>query len=282
MPYAIAAALDAAAGHWLDALAGFNAALELDEGNPNARCALAVHVLAPAGLIGTAREAVERAVMDGPADGNLHVARGQIAAIAGDWDCVEATVEMARLLGVPERPALLLLRADLARRDGKWQQAGSLTASAMGQWPGLALHGIDELARSVFEVAGRCGSDSRLTEAILALAARADADGSLWRVPAAAGYLMAWLGGILGAIEGAYQLGDRLIAARRRSGHLAGLSLHHLWRPEMQGFRQDVRFDRLLTMLGLPLLWRRTGPPPGYSQLIDSANGRGAGGIDAA
>jgi TolB-like protein len=280
-PYAIRAVLDCGTGAWLDAERGYTAAIELDDRDPVVREARAFHLLAPAGLVARACAESDRAIADGPAIANLHVSRASLAVIAGDLDGARSALDMARLLGGnEERTSVQFVRADLARASGRWREAASFTAAAAVQWLGLA--DAATLAETVFAAAAS-GDPARAkaSEAIRAFSAEADRDGRLWTVPGAPGQLMLWQM-LLGSIDGAYAIADRLVAAWRRTGQLASISLNQLWRPELKPFRDDPRFGALVANLGLLPLWRRIGAPEDQIQLVRGSNTRGGGGTTAA
>lgn len=282
-PYAIRAVLDCTAGNWLDAERGFAAALELEEANPVAREAYAFYLFAPCGLVGRADDEIERAIAHGPAIGNLYVQHAAIGVLAGDMAGAESALEMARLLGVQDdRTSVQFLRADLARASGNWQEAGSLVAAAVAQWPLLGEAGAPRLAEAVFAAAPQQGTArSAASRAVHDFAAKADLDGSLWANPGAPGQLMLWQM-LLGSVEGAYAIAHRLVSSWRRTGQLANVSLNQLWRPEMRLFRDDPRFDALISSLGLIPLWRRIGVPEDQAQLMRGSDMRGGGGTAAA
>jgi hypothetical protein len=87
---------------------------------------------------------------------------------------------------------------------------------------------------------------------------------------------------LLGSVDGAYTIADRLVAAWRRTGQLASVSLTQFWRPELKPFRDDPRFATLVSDLGLVPLWRRIGVPECQAQLMRGSNTRGAGGTATA
>jgi hypothetical protein len=188
---------------------------------------------------------------------------------------------MARLLGGnEERTSVLFVRADLARASGRWREAASFTAAAIAQWPGFAE--AAGLAESVFAAGASGGSASaKVSAAVRSFAEQADRDGRLWAVPGAPGQLMLWQM-LLGSVDGAYAVADRLVAAWRHTGQLASISLNQLWRPELQPFRDDPRFGALVADLGLVPLWRRIAAPADQAQLMRGSNMRGAGGTAAA
>lgn len=280
-PYAIRAVLDCGAGAWLDAERGYTAALELDDRDPIVRDARAFHLLAPAGLLERACAESDRAIADGPAIANLHVARAGLAVIAGDLDAARSALDMARLLGGnEERTSVLFVRADLARASGCWREAAALTAAAIAQWLGFAE--AASLAETVFVAAASGGpASAEASEAVQSFFQQADRDGRLWAVPGAPGQLMLWQM-LLGSLDGAYAVAERLVAAWRRTGQLASISLNQLWRPELKPFRDDPRFGALVADLGLVPLWRRIGAPADQAQLMRGSNTRGAGGTAAA
>lgn len=71
--------------------------------------------------------------------------------------------------------------------------------------------------------------------------------------------IVEWLS-LLGSIDLAYEVVDRSITARARTGH-GPLHWQTLWLPELKPFRSDVRFRSLTARLRFPDYWSVFGPP---------------------
>ena len=72
--------------------------------------------------------------------------------------------------------------------------------------------------------------------------------------------VVCWLYTLLGALDPAYESVNRLLDEMARSGPVWAFP-GGLWLPEMRSFRQDPRFQALVTRLGLAPYWEKFGPP---------------------
>lgn len=73
---------------------------------------------------------------------------------------------------------------------------------------------------------------------------------------------MVWYS-LLGALDQAYIVATQALDQFAKSETI-GTAWSFLWMPEMRAFRQDPRFQALVTRMGLPEYWNRFGPPDGF------------------
>ena len=264
-PRAIGAALEAANGRWMAAAHGFESARALAPGEPIALGTEAVQLLAPCGRISAAMARVSQAQRANPGGGNHAVLSAQIAILAGaETTEVEALFDTALLLGVAEeRSTTQLVRAEIAQRAGCWPDVANALQYAFRLAPELAPYDPAGLVSEVVDTLSGHVNATSASRRIANFTAAADADDMLWRHGFAAGYLMLWQVQF-NALDGAYDVTDRLLAAWRRNGHLASPGLSYLWRAEAAPFRADRRFGRLVSALDLVPYWLAYGPPDGY------------------
>lgn len=262
-PHAILAALDAAAGNWLDADAGFETAVELAGNDPAVLEAMGLQLLAPCGLLHRGLELCRDAVELAPAAANSWLSCAILSLLCGNVPAAAEELTTAELLGVSrERASYKLLRAELANVDGRGEEAGQLMAEALAGAQPLASAGIVRTTKLVHDaMAGRASRDEASAE-IGRFVEATDCDEALWRYQGAAGRLMHWQVS-LGSVDGAYAIADRLIGSWQRCGHLATTSLIQMWRRDMEPFRHDARFQALVERLGMVRFWERVGPPDG-------------------
>lgn len=263
-PYSVLGALDAAAGRWLEAEEEFRAATGMDPEEPVALEAMALQLLAPVGQLRRGCELAEKAVRLAPASANRNLTCAYLALLRGNLEPQEEHLRIATLLGVPEeRGTVRVMRAEAARRAGRVAEATGLMAAALSSAPPLRDAGAEALTIRVHDALAGKIARPMACSAIAEFLELTDTDDALWRYPTVAGYLIHWLV-LLGAIDDAFALAERLLAAWRRSGHLAFLSLPVIWRSDMRAFREDRRFQSLVECLDLIRYWERYGPPDGY------------------
>ena len=263
-PYAIMAALDTAAGRWLEAEAGFRTAIELNPEKPAAIGTFALHLLATCGQLRRSFELAEQAVRLAPAAAPLQLSCALVANLLGQAEARNRHFENALLLGLPEeRGAVRLLRSSIADDAGQLEEAEALMIGAFEEPLCLAEAGIGDVVRRVYSALANEDERRSASAAIDAFVAATDADEALWRIAALPAFLLRWQV-MLDSLDGAFAIAGRMIEAWRRSGHLAYLGLPLLWREETRPFRRDPRFQQLVGELGLLEFWSRHGPPDGY------------------
>ncbi|MEA3060670.1 MAG: hypothetical protein QOJ94_451 [Sphingomonadales bacterium] len=263
-PYAIVAALDTAAGRWIEAEAGFRTAIELNPEKPAAIGTLALHLLATCGQLRRSFELAGQAVRLAPAAANLQLSCALVANLLGEREARDRHFENALLLGLSEeRGAVRLLRSSIADEAGHLKEAEALMIGAFEGAPCLAEAGIADVIRRAYSALANEDERRSASAAIDTFVVATDADEALWRIAALPAFLLRWQV-MLGSLDGAFAIADRIIEAWRRSGHLAYLGLPLLWRKETRPFRRDPRFQQLVGKLGLVEFWSRHGPPDGY------------------
>lgn len=263
-PYAIRAMLDAAAGCWLDAEAGFRTAIELDDAEPIVLDAIAFQLLSPCGQLRRAYDLSRQATELAPGAANLRLNVSFFALLGGDPGAAATHLETARLLGAPEERGLFrTVKSELARSETRLDEAAEFMAAALAGAEPLRLAGAKEVTALVYAGLADPARRPEACTAVQRLVRATDAEEGLWRYPVIAGYFMHWQV-LLGSLDGAFAIADRLLEAWRRSGHLASTSLYQLWRDEMRPFRDDPRFQPLVEQLGMPAFWEKHGPPDGH------------------
>jgi TolB-like protein len=263
-PPVILAGLDSLAGRWLEAEAGFRAGIALDPNEPMALQSMATHMLVPCGHLRRGLELARQAVRLAPADINMNLSCALVASLCGDREARDAHFQTAIMLGLPEeRGEVQILRSKIAREAGRFDEAADHIAKIFRFLSLLMGEGNADIVGPVFAaLAGR--SDAQpASRAIRDFVAAADREEGLWRFPLLAGQMIQWQV-MLGSIDGAFDVTDRLVAYWRRSGHLAYTHLALLWAEEMRHFRRDPRFQHLIRALGMLPFWERHGPPDGY------------------
>lgn len=250
-PYAICGVLDAMAGRWVDAERGFRAAIDLDPSNPSAFEAMAHQLLAPCGYLGKARECARLATELAPASPNIRLSCAYFAMLTGDMSEAVAQRDAAAMLGAPAGRTLFnIVESEIAYREGRFDAAAGHMADAFASMDGLQAARIGDTVKAVYAAFAGNGDRTKAQSAIIDLVAATDCDDGLWRYQGVAGHLIRWQV-LLGSLSGGFAIADRLLAAWRRSGHLAAASLAPMWRDDMAPFRADARFDALVDALGV-------------------------------
>jgi TolB-like protein len=249
------------AGRWLAAEDHFRASLALDPRESHCHNMHAYFVMAPCGHLARAQSAVDRAFELAPAVPFHSLGRATMAGLRGDIAMVLQNLHMAVTLGLsPDEPGIRFIRAEAALLQRDWEEAAENVVATFPQ--DLREAGIDT-ARLVYR--GCLG----LADGARASAAAADlladlSDEHLARFQVPVGTIMHWQAK-LGALDAAFEVGERIVATLRRTGHLATMGLFQMWLPEMRAFRDDPRFGDLAAELGMVEYWRRHGPPDGYA-----------------
>lgn len=68
---------------------------------------------------------------------------------------------------------------------------------------------------------------------------------------------------MLGALDDAYAIAERIVTNFERTGRLILINLPPIWLPELSAFRRDPRFDEFTARLGMVEYWQAHGPPDG-------------------
>jgi len=264
--FAIGATLDAQSGRWLDAAAGFQAALELDASEPNTLLAMAGSIHEPAGQLREAGELARRAVELAPASANVRLSAAYHAYLEGEMTLAREHLDLAALMGVNQgRGVFQSVRAELALADGAISDAAEGFAAVLAVERDLDPERIRDCATLASAALGGAGDPEAALQAIRGLARDGETP---WRTTAPFSQLLTWLTA-LGDVGAAHDVADKLVLAWRETGRLAIPSLRRMWRPDMEAFRTDPRFPGLVRALGLPALWGRIGPPDSGPVALD-------------
>lgn len=277
-PHATVAALDSAAGKWLSAEAGFRHALQRDASEPFIVEAAALHVFSPCGLIRRSLDLTRQAVRLAPAAANQQLNRALLANVAGDRETRDTHFQAAVLLGIPEvRGGVAFLRSAIARQNGRIDEAAEHVGGFFRLLACLMGAGDLDVIGPVYRALDGQGSAKEASVAVREFIRGTDTEDKLWRFPSIVGQMLQWQV-MLGLIDDAFDLADRLVASWRRSGHLAYVALAILWGEEMRPFRRDRRFQELVGQLNMFSFWQHHGPPDGYvlqaDRLVEHQNER--------
>lgn len=253
--------LDGLSGNWLAAEECFHASLALDPRESDCYSMHAYYVLAPCGHLARAQAAVDRAFELAPAVPLHSLGRATMSTLRGDGQSVMRHLQTAEALGLaPDEPPNRAIRAAMALHFGSWEDASRHIVVALP--PSMRALGA-ETAPLVYRACLGLDDKAEASRAVARLAASAD-DALLTRHQIAFGTVMKWQI-MLGALDAAFAIGERMIAVWRRTGQLATTSLFQMWLPDMRPFREDPRFGDFVSELGMVAYWRRHGPPDGHA-----------------
>jgi TolB-like protein len=252
--------LDGLAGRWLAADESFAASLALDPRESDCHSMHGYYLLAPCGHLARAQAALDRAFELAPAVPLHSLGRATMATLRGDGQAIMRNLQMAERLGLsPDEPAIRAIRAELALLFGSWQEATEHVTVAL---PDELRAAGTETATVVHRACLGQVEKADASRAVAAFAAAAD-DELLTRHQIAFGTLLKWQIK-LDALDAAYAIAGRMIAAWRRTGQLATTGLFPMWLPGSRAFRDDPRFQGFAAELGMFDYWRRHGPPDGH------------------
>jgi len=263
LSYAVRAVLDVMAGRFLEAEAAFRTAVTLDPREPTIPDAIALHLLAATGQLRSAYEHACRAIDLAPATDYLRLNCAGFALLSGRVDEAAAQFESAARLGVSQRSLFKVMKAELAWAQGRAEEAATAMTQVLAALEPLRLAGADRLCELVPPaLTGRSDPDAA-SAAIAGVVERTSGDNGIWRFLGAAGLMVRWQV-LLGKLDAAFAITDRMVEAWRRSGYLSSMNLNQLWWADMRPFRADARFQLLVEQLGLIPFWEKHGPPDGH------------------
>jgi TolB-like protein/Tfp pilus assembly protein PilF len=263
LSYAVRGVLDVMTGRWPEAEAGFRTAVELDAREPSIPDAIALHLLAPCGHLRRAYEHSCQAIDLAPATDYLRLNCAGFALLSGKVDEAESQFESASRLGVSQRSLFKVMKAELAWSKGRVEEAAKAMTQVLAAVEPLRLAGADRLCDLVPPALAGGGDPGAASAAIERLVDRTSHDNGIWRFLGTAGLLVRWQV-LLGALDPAFAITDRMVAAWRRSGYLSVMNLNQFWWADMRPFRADPRFQDLVEQLGLVAFWEKHGPPDGH------------------
>jgi TolB-like protein/Tfp pilus assembly protein PilF len=263
LSHAARAVLDVMTGHWLDAEAALRTAIELDPREPSIPDAFALHLLAPCGYLRRAYERSCQAIDLAPATDYLRLNCAGFALLSGRPDEAAAQFESASRLGVSQRSLFKVMKAELAWSRGEAVAAAEAMTQVLTAVEPLRLAGADRLVELLPPALAGRGDPAAASAAIDQLVVRTSHPEGIWRFLGTAGLLARWQV-LLGSVDGAFAITDRMVEAWRRSGYLSSMNLNQFWWPGMRPFRADPRFQDLVGELDLIPFWKKHGPPDGH------------------
>lgn len=262
--YGAIATIQAARGQWVDAESAFQTALRLDPEDPylhqsygvflagsvgySARfleVELRAHRLAPAWIVNLMATAVAYYTVDRPVEARRYI---------------ELAVDLGIYASAGPIPDLL---AQLDVRDGQHEAAKHrFDPSLISPDPAL---GVRETIGCVFDALAGKAAPAAAVAALDELLGHLDRERTTQLVKRR---FIVWYTQ-LGALTQAFEIANQALDQFER-GDTIGTAWSFLWMPELRAFRQDERFQALVTRLKLPAYWDQFGPPDN----CDWRNGR--------
>jgi hypothetical protein len=213
------------------------------------------------GHLRDAQQEIQKAYALAPASAEVALIAGVIYGTSGEYSEAVKFSNLDRDLGGPIDPLGRVFVSE-ARRAGRYAEAANLLASQyVGKDPDSAR------AMEVVNLVYTALADPAQREAALAARSRLYPERDELAPANAASAMRACMTSVesyafLGALDVAYSLLDQCLARQRQLAAASpGLAAISFWLPEMRAFRQDPRFQQLVTRLGLMDYWRQFGPP---------------------
>ena len=250
--------LDALAGAWLAAEANFRTAQRLDPSDSHCHSVHGYYVLAACGHLERAQAAIETAFELAPASPLHSFGRAAMAGLRGDGALVLLNLQMAETLGMSaDEPGVRAIKAAAAAHFGQWEEAaGHLTIVFPKHLRAAASPTAELFYRAQAGLADKSAASAAMRQLVDLVAA----DDELPRYQVAAGTMLQCQVQ-LGALDAAYDIADRIVAAWRATGQLPIIGLPQVWAFGMKRFRRDPRFQHFANTLGMFNYWQQHGPP---------------------
>ncbi|HEY1725396.1 MAG TPA: winged helix-turn-helix domain-containing protein [Steroidobacteraceae bacterium] len=258
--HALLGALRGTRCEWAAADASFRRALALDPAEPLTRNQYALWVLGPTGKMQRAVRESEHCYRLAPAVASSSINLGGYLSMVGQQQQALKHTRIAIDLGYGEQqPPIPLFLAQIARAQGRHAEGAEAMLPIIPA--SLRSQGADDVVRQVFAA---CAEPSRAESALTALRALCQkADAKLLDTWPMTVLTLNWFV-LLGAIDDAYRIADRLVDRFRSTRVSNSINLPPIWLAEMREFRRDPRFEKFATELGLLDFWSACGPPDGY------------------
>ncbi|HEY6454715.1 MAG TPA: winged helix-turn-helix domain-containing protein [Steroidobacteraceae bacterium] len=245
-------------GNWAAADMAFHAGLAANPADPWLRDVYAVVILMQTGRLREALTQTRESYQLAPASSFSVGTLSQVSALLGaDGDAIQLGDLNGKLGGHgPSDWSIVLVHARAAARSGRYEQA---VARAVSMLPGPARSGGGEHVIRAFYAA--LADPTRKPTALKALhdfvPALLPAHGA-----EQAGILVVQMFTMLDALDPAYDFVNRSLDDALRAGRVAN-SIYpvNFWLPQMRPFRQDPRFQALVTRLKMIDYWNQYGPP---------------------
>lgn len=251
----------AVTGDWLGAAESFERAVTLDPSDPNSAHNMVLYLLMPLGRLAAARDEAGRISTLAPAWSAPLVLQSFASNILDDLPAAERQVNSAVALGfTPDRPPICVVRAELALKGGRPEEATALMLPALA--PSLQAKGAGRVCLTVYNTLLGHGDPGDAITALDRLAASLATD-----IPSAdctgnAGLFIDWYVQ-LGALDRAFAVAAGIAAERPHPHDI--FSLLTFWRPRFASFRAHPQFQSLVERFGMVAYWERYGAPDGYA-----------------
>lgn len=249
------ATIRVARGQWLLAEESFQAALAFDSSDPTLHQGYGLFLLGSAGFTARALESVLRAHNLAPAWLVNVMTTAVVYATNGQFEeaarYLRLAIEMGLTVAAPPLPDVL---SNLDVHAGRFAEAARRYDGAL--IPSEQSAGGREVIEQVFAALG--GKADRAA-AVAGLEAYWNRLGADQIIQATLRRFMLWYTQ-LGALDQAFKVANHSFDRLARSGTV-GTAWSFLWMPDMRAFRQDDRFQAIVTRMGLPEFWDKFGPP---------------------
>jgi len=257
--YVLLGSLQAARGKWCEAAASFSRAIAIDPHDPAAYLTYAMYCLASTGQL---RDAIAQALHSYQLAPAMAPAAGTLAglySLAGrDDEMAEFLRVVSDLEGPPQAP-VPIFRSEAARRARRYGEAANFILAVLPAEVGTA--GGEDVVRLLYRAFGDVSQKSAASSALRGLSARLDArSADAWPMSV---LMLHWYA-LLGEIDHAYVIAQRIVTRLEQSRPLITVNLPPIWMPELAEFRSDPRFREFTNRLGLIEYWNAHGPPDGY------------------
>ena len=256
--YASLGALSAYRARWIDCEQYFRKALALNPLDPIPHNMDAQVLLAATGRLGASLQRSQESRRLGPGDSISAVGVAVAQIILGQDSDALASVQLAVDLGMPRStPPLPFIESAIAMNAGRHAEAAEHMSTVLP--PEIRAAGGDVVVRLLYAAAAGAVERGSAIEALQAL--RAGAARAAMARPVMMMLSINWFTR-LGALDLAYDLALATLDEFESTGVLSGtIHVATYWLPEMRPFRQDARFQGVVTRLGLMEYWGQYGPP---------------------
>jgi TolB-like protein/DNA-binding winged helix-turn-helix (wHTH) protein/Flp pilus assembly protein TadD len=243
-------------GQWVKAEQVFRDALAAAPTDPWVRNLYALNVLRPAGRLRDARSQLEESYRYSPTSGfTAHELALTNSLIGNDSDMLRFAQLVQALDDRPQNWDVLLAYARAADRAGRYAEAAKRLTEALP--PPLRIAGGASVGDALYAAVADPARKAAALKTLQDLLPRLQSDSIDGRTKAF--FLEAFTR--INALDSGYALADHFLAARPAAP--GSIDWSSLWLPEMRPFRQDRRFQALVTRLGLVDYWKQYGPPDG-------------------
>jgi adenylate cyclase len=256
--YASLGVLSAYRGRWIDCEQYCRKALALNPLDPIAHNIDGQVLLSATGRLRASLRSSQESRRLAPGDSISALGLAVAQNFLGRDPDALASVKLAVDLGIPRStPPLPFIESAIAMNAGRHADAAEHMNTFLA--PEIRAAGGEAVVRLLYAAAADGAKKGTAIEALQAL--RAGAARVAMTRPVMMMLSINWFTR-LGALDLAYELALATLDEFESTGVLTG-SIHvaAYWLPEMRPFRQDARFLRFVTRLGLMEYWQQYGPP---------------------